>query len=204
MKNRFALILIIAVCVCLSLSCSTDDDKVHIAEAFRAARQARNYNEAAKFVSSNARIWFDTKEGEGSLLNAGAGPWVDWDTHFNSSGSHGEWFVDTDSIWTIVTETNDYYRLIERRTPSQYRATYYFNKDGKIQGYLISDPYPGQPPVTKVDRFEEFKSWAKTIHSEEWNYLRPGSKIDPTGDRAKRTRKLLTLWRAEMGLPAIE
>ena len=69
---------------------------------------------------------------------------------------------------------------------------------------MISAAYPERERTPSVSRFEEIRAWAEQEHPEEWAYLRPGGLLDPTGDRAERTRALLNVWRAEVGLEPIE
>ena len=51
---------------------------------------------------------------------------------------------------------------------------------------------------------ERLATWALEHHAEEWEYLRPGGSLDPTGDRAERTRVLVNEWRLEVGLQPVE
>ena len=97
---------------------------------------------------------------------------------------------------------NDYFRLIEREDMPRYRLTYFLDDENRIEGYMISSADPGGPP--SVSRFDEVEAWALANHAEEWAYLRPGGNLDPTGDRAERTRVLINLWRVENGLPPVE
>ncbi|MCH7878395.1 MAG: hypothetical protein IH914_03655 [candidate division Zixibacteria bacterium] len=171
---------------------------------FRAAKDAGDYETAKRYMVSDARVWYEEKTGEGMPYTLGAGAWKSWDDHFNSTGGTGDWTVEGNSVWAIATESNDYFRLLERETISQYRITYFFNEQKKITGYMISAAYPGQESPPKVDRFDEFEAWVLEHHADEWEYLRPGGKLDPSVDRAPRTRVLLNLWRAEVGLEVIE
>jgi hypothetical protein len=186
------------------LSCSGNSERIETAESFRKARAAHDYKLASKFLAENARIWFESREGDGAELGSGGGPWTNWDIHFKSGSTHGKWFENGDSVWTIVTEMNDYYKLIERASPGTYRATYYFNADGFITGYLVSEPDPLVPRPPPVDRLEEIRDWAIENYPGEWDYLRPDGNIDPSEDRPARTRHLINLWRVNVGLPEIK
>ena len=52
-------------------------------------------------------------------------------------------------------------------------------------------------------REEEFQAWARAHEPDEYAYLRPNGRIDPSGDRAPRTRALLLRWREAIGLPEL-
>lgn len=183
---------------------ATDVNLVDVVERFRAARTAGDYDTARDFLSDDPRVWYDSREGEGFPVKLGAGRYKNWDEHFNSHGELGSWIVEDQMVWSVVEEMNDYFRLLERKDMPRYRITYFFDDTGRIEGYMISAAYPGQPSAPSNDRFDEFEAWARLRHSEEWEYLRPGGKLDPTGDRAPRTRRLLEMWRAEIGLPPFE
>jgi hypothetical protein len=111
--------------------------------------------------------------------------------------------VEGNTVWAIASESNDYYRLTERKDTPTYRITYYFDDEGLIEGYLISDAHPEKPSPPKQSREEEFEKWAAETYPDEWHYLRPEGKLDPSEDRAERTRALLVEWRAAVGLPPL-
>ena len=193
-----------ATILLLALSaCSRQSKLVDKVEAFRAARKAGKIEEAQRYLTDDPRVWFDAKEGEGKPMKLGFGPYHHWDEEFNSHGEHGPWRVEGNTVWAIASEINDYYRLLERKDTPSYRITYYFNDKGLIEGYLISDAHPGEPSPVKQSREEEFEKWAKETYPDEWHYLRPEGKIDPSEDRAERTRALLVEWRATVGLPPL-
>ncbi len=173
-------------------------------ESFRAARKAGDQEKARSYLSDDPRVWYDAKEGEGSPWKLGAGRYKQWDTHFRGKSELGPWHVDGDTIWTMVEEMNDYFRLIERQDMPRYRITYFFDEQDRILGYMISAADPDAPSSPMVSRYEEFEAWALANEAEEWEYLRPGGSLDPTGDRAERTRVLANRWRASVNLPAIE
>jgi hypothetical protein len=203
-RVRFLAPISAAILSLVHVACASDSKLIEKVEAFRAARNAGQTEEAQSYLSSDPRVWFDSKEGDGSPMKLGFGPYKRWDEVFNSHGEHGPWTVEGNTVWAIATEINDYYRLTERKDTPTYRITYYFDDQGLIKGYLISDAHPGQPAQPKQSREEEFKEWAATTHPDEWNYLRPGGKLDPSGDRAERTKKLLVEWRETVGLSALE
>jgi hypothetical protein len=184
--------------------CSGGENMVEIVESFREARDAGNYSVAQSYLSDDPRVWYEERTGEGMPVKLGAGRWKEWDDYFNSEGELGEWKAEGSTVWAVSTETNDYYRLIERQDVSQYRITYFFNNRTQIEGYMISAASPDELQKPSVDRFDEFKAWAEENHPEEWAYLRPGGNLDPTGDRAPRTRELANMWRESVGLAPVE
>jgi predicted enzyme related to lactoylglutathione lyase len=195
-------------CLCLSV-CTTvavrsaGPGPVDTVEAFRAAREAGDHELARSFPGADPRVRYEARAGEGDPLKLGAGRWRTWDEHFNGRSELGPWTVEADRVWAVAEETNDYFRLLEREDVSRYRITYSLDGDGKIEGYMISPADPDRPSPPRKDRFAEFEAWARAEHPEEWQYLRPGGKLDPTGDRAPRTRLLLRAWRKQVGLPAL-
>ena len=172
--------------------------------AFRDARDAGEYDQARRYLTDNARVWYEERYGNGYPVELGRGRYTTWDEHFRSESRLGDWQADSQSVWTVVTEMNDYYRLLERTDTSRYRLTYFFTDDGRIEGYMVSAISPEPLVQSRRDRFNEFREWARSNHSDEWEYLRPEGEFDPTGDRAERTRKLLNQWRESVGLPPIE
>jgi len=183
---------------------AADSDPRATVEAFRAARDAGDYARARSFLSADPRVWYDSREGPGDPVKLGAGRWSAWDREFNGHGDPGPWTVEGNTVWAVVEEVNDYFRLLEREDRSRYRITYFLDAAGKIEGYLISAADPAKPSPAPEDRSAEFEAWARANHPEEWDYLRPGGELDPTGDRAARTRLLLDAWRREVGLPILD
>lgn len=194
------------VCVCLLLATASAADpavateaKIAIVEKLRAALAREDYAAAATFLSDDPRVWYEKREGAGSPWRLGAGRWRNWDRHFNGvSTLQGNLEADGDRVWGDFTETNDYYRLTGRGA-GHYRMTWFFDSDGKIAGRMIS-AVPGAPE-RDPGRFDEFEAWAREHHPEELDYLLPGGRIDPTGDRAPRFRQLLERWREAIGEP---
>lgn len=180
-------------------------------ESFRSARESGDLERARSMLSDNPRVWYDSKEGEGRQWTIGAGRYKAWDKHFSSVSTPSKWHTDPGSVWRINDEWNEYYDLIERTNRSRYRITYFHDPmtitDPKIIGYMISaaDPNaPKQPKKARTDRFDEIAAWATANDPDEWEYIRPGGKLDPTGDRAVRTRALINRWRTSVGLKPIE
>jgi hypothetical protein len=201
MSFRQALTLVLATL--LYLPAAADGlSRVEIVEAFRAARKAGDLETARGFLTDDPRVWYDAKEGDGSPWKLGAGRWKTWDTYFNGASTpDGPWRETGDTVWVDMTETNDFFRLTERRDPPRYRVTY-FLEDDRIAGYMISGA-PGKK-TPKLSRREEFEAWAREHAPEEAEYLMPGGSIDPTGDRAPRMKALLLRWREAAGLPPLD
>jgi hypothetical protein len=181
----------------------TPEQMIARAEAFRSAREAKQYDRARDFLADSALAWYESRRSNGVPIVLGQGPFDRWDEHFRSESTLGEWNTDSNTVWTIVIEWNDYYRLLERSDTTRYRLTYYFNDDGLITGYMVSAADANGLNSPRADRFAEFSEWAMENHPLEWEYLRPNGTFDPTGDRAERTRKLLNEWRQSVGLPPI-
>jgi len=187
----------------LALSACTHHH-ISTVEAFRASRKAGDLEMARSFLGDDPRVWYDAKEGDGSPWKISEGRYKQWDTHFRGKSELGPWHVEDGTLWAVAEEMNDYFRLIERQDMPRYRITYFFDEQARISGYMISAADPDAPSSPMVSRCEEFEAWAKANAPEEWEYLRPGGSLDPTGDRAERTRVLANRWRASVNLPPIE
>ncbi len=186
----------------LLVGCRTS--KIRTVESFRAIRDSSEYELARNYLGSDPRVWYGERTGEGMPWTLGAGRYDNWDEQFRSSGDLGPWHPEGDTVWAVATEWNEYYSLIERQGVSRYRITYFFDRHGQIEGYMISAAYPGEPDEASTDRIDEIEVWAEANHPEEWEYLHPGGRLDPTGDRAQRTRTLINEWRREVGLPTVD
>ena len=201
MRAAFAICLLCLVGL-LVAEAQEERSRIEIVNAFRAARDAGDYELARSFLSDDPRVWYGAREGKGNPLKPGAGRYAAWDDHFNGNSKLRPWTAEGNVVWTIAEETNDYYRLLERKDVSRYRISYFFDGEGRIEGSMISAADDQAPPPR--DRSDEFEAWATANDPDEWEYLRPGGKLDPTGDRAARTRLLLEAWRREIGLPLLD
>jgi hypothetical protein len=173
-------------------------DPIARVQAFRALRQAGDYDAARLLMSDDPRRWWGEREGAGSPWTLGTrGRWADWDDHMQSTSEVLEWTAGDHSATLLAAESNDYYRLLERG-PQKVSYTYYLDAAGLLTGYLIAAPGPRDP-----GRTDDYLAWAAANEPEELAYLRPNGEIDPTGDRAPRTRAQLTRWRTAEGLPPI-
>lgn len=177
-----------------SLGCA--HPRVRALDTYRQAKRSGDYETAARYLADDARIWFDTKKGEGHPLTAKGGPYKDWDREFRSTSTREDVRVVGQTVTYVSSEINDFYRLIER-VPTKARVTYYFDEDNRITGMLYRglSPKSERPP----DRYDEFKQWAEAQY--------PGLLQSPEMEipnNPKRWRELLTAWRADAGLKPIE
>jgi len=165
-------------------------------DAFRAAKARGDYEAAKTCLATDARIWFDKKEGPGAELSPRGGPYKEWDREFRSKSTREKLRAGKGTVSCVSYETNDYYRLLER-TPTPARITYYFDDDRKITGMLYQrlSTIATRPP----DRLCEFERWAGErypglLDSDEMKIPR----------NPKRWRELLVEFRRDTGLPPIE
>ncbi len=174
--------------VLLVVACATTSPQIETIQAFRTAREQGKDAEMLKYLAPDARMWFDKREGEGSLLGK-SDRWHHWDTFFHGHSELYDWKVDGKVVTVMGRETNDFYRLTEWIAPP-FRATWWLDDEGRITAMLYQ---PGGKPTS---RFDEVKAWAKEHHPDELAYLMPKGDIDPTADRPERWKALLEEWRA--------
>ncbi len=167
---------------------------------YREARKAHDTQRIASYLADESRIWFDKKEGPGELRKAsGDGPWAEWDREMKSTSTTHEYEVNGNELVTVVSETNDYFKLLDRKA-TPYLITYWFDADERIEGMLVSS-LPKEPKTN--GRFEEFKAWADEHHPGVLDELQPDGRIIPSKENAIRWRELLIEWRKDVGLPNI-
>ena len=130
---------------------------------------------------------------------SGDGPWAEWDREMKSTSTTHEYTVNSNELVTVVSETNDYFKLLDRKS-MPYLITYWFDEDERIEGMLISS-LPKEPK--NKGRFEEFKAWADEHHPGVLDELEPEGRIIPSKENAIRWRELLIEWRADVGLPEV-
>lgn len=189
---------LLAALLAATLLTGCTSPKIKTANEFRAARERGDLDAARALLADDPRIWYASREGDGSAWTLTGGRWKGWDDHFNSTSEIGDWHAESDRVWAVVFEMNEYFRLCEAG-PSPWTLTYFFDDQGLISGMMVSSA----PEGVEGDRGRraEFDQWLKTTHPKEYEDLRHGGNIDPTGDRPQRTRELLHAWRKEVGLP---
>ena len=166
-------------------------------QEFLAARKRGDEAAAGALMAPDARIWWEAKTGPGEAWTLG-GRWSGWDSYFRSRNDYSDWREGRDSVTAAGVEMNDFYRLIDR-SPQKFRATWWLDASGKITGFLFEP----RGAVVPGDRFEEFKAWARREKPAELEYLMPGGRIDPTGDRPQRFHAILVEWRRAAGLSPV-
>ncbi|MCZ6542832.1 MAG: DUF1573 domain-containing protein [Planctomycetota bacterium] len=165
---------------------------------YRAARKAHDRELISQYLADESRIWFDKKEGPGTMrTSTGDGPWAQWDRQMKSTSTTHAYEVNGNELVTVVIETNDYFRLLDR-TPRPYQITYWFDDDERIEGMLVSS-LPKEPKTN--GRYDQFKAWTDEQHPGVLDELQPEGKIIPSKENAIRWRELLIEWREAAGLP---
>ena len=163
--------------------------------AYRAAKAAGDHEAVREYLADDARIWFESRDGDGSPIRAEGGPYAEWDRVFRSTSTHDDVLVDGNRLSSIVSESNDYYRMLER-TMGQARMTWTFDDAGRITEVLY-EPLPRETPPSK-GREPEFRAWAERrcpglLDSDEME----------TPKQPERWRALLIEWRRDAGLAPI-
>lgn len=171
---------------------------IELAQRFRRLVREGKFDEARAMTVESPKVWFEERKGEGRPWIIGPksnDPWAAWDKEFRSHSEEIEQRTANRSATITVRETNEYFQLLERGWVLT-DVTYFFDENGKIEGRLIAAV--GERPRGRTD---EFLEWARTQDPEELKYLMPNGEVDPSGDRPKRFRRLLTRWREAAGLP---
>jgi hypothetical protein len=181
-----------ALLVLLFAACASQRP-IAVVQAYREAHVRGDIDAERRYLASNARIWYEQRTGDGDPLTAGkSGRYAHWDDFFHSRATLRDWSVNDNAVSATVSETNDFYELLEWH-PVPYRMTWWVDRDGKIAGALVQS-LPGKAS----SRLAEFRDWAQAHHPQELEYLMPGGKLDPTGDRAERWKAILTEWRSTL------
>jgi len=181
----------------------TPGAKLHLvgeAQKFRDFVNSGNYPAARAMMASDARRWFEQRQGTGQpwqIEPGQTGPWAGWDDYFKSQKVEVGWRSEDRTAILTVRETNDYFQLLDRGWTTN-EIVYHFDLAGKVEGMVIravGDRPPG--------RTEDFKRWAREHEPDELDYLMPGGEVNPEGDRPIRFRGLLNRWRLATGLPPL-
>lgn len=179
--------------------CLQDAGPVEVVQAYRAAVEAGDSTTARALLAPGARAWFEQVEGEGEPLDPFAGRWSAWDDHFRSEQElERPWAATGDTAHTVVLETNNFYRLLDR-PGTRYRLGYWVGEDGRIVGRLIDGLVGPAGEHVDMGRMEEFLAWAQENAMGELVAVMPQGRIDPTQPR--RFDELLRRWREAAGLP---
>jgi hypothetical protein len=195
MCSGSALPLIVALACCL-VGCAPDR-AIETVRRFNDVTDHQDLATARTMMASSARIWYENPLGPGEPWTLSEGRYAAWDAHFHTVKTIvGDYQRDGPWVWVITDEVNDYYRLTERNWARTYLA-WRVDASNKIDGLLVAQL--GEPH----SRVREFREWARANEPAELDYLMPGGRLDPTGDRAPRMRALLERWRAATGLPPI-
>ena len=204
MKKTSSVLLVITL---FSLSCSvgeSDDLKaVRNTLVMLTVLQAKNSgkeNETDTLFAENTRVWFETKEGEGTKLSSdGSGPWADWNKFFNAEKIDQNIKAYPESVVVFESEQNDFYQLIERK-PKPMAITYYFDDKGKISGKLVVGikTIPFGP-----DRLAEATAWLLKEYPDDLKTLIVDGEIVPSLDNAKLWKKRLNEWRTAVKLDTL-
>ena len=155
---------------------------------------------ARGYLAPDPRIWFDVAErqGDGAPWTLEPDDWDRWDRFFHSKTEYTDWKDLGDRVTATGHETNDFYRLTDW-TPNPLGFTWWFDREGRISGFQFHAVEKGKAP----SRFEDLKAWARANRPDELAYLMPKDRIDPSGDRPVRWRRLATEWRKAAGLPEV-
>jgi hypothetical protein len=186
-------------CALLTFAGCADERLIRRVQAYNNAHTNGDVAAESRFLAPNARMWYESRSGDGEPLKIGrSGRYAHWDAFFHSKSTLSGWTVRGREVTATVHETNDFYRLLDWQ-PVPYQMTWWFDEQNRITGAMVRS-LPGE----STSRLQEFRAWAPEHHAAELEYLMPKGKLDPTGDRAERWKTLLTEWRAAVGLPKVD
>jgi imidazolonepropionase-like amidohydrolase len=168
-------------------------------QALLAARKAGDEAAARALMSPEPRIWFEQRSGAGEPWGL-VSKWSHWDAYFHSKTDYSGFREAGDAVTADGVEINDFYRLIER-PPQKFRGTWWLDSSGRIAGFLFQ---PRGSTIPVEDRLAQFEAWARKANPAELDYLMPGGRFDPTGDRPERFHRILLEWRKAANLPPVE
>ena len=173
----------------LILTACASDRQIRRVQDFRAAKERGDMATAQTFVAPDARLWFETKTGEGEPYTVTGGSWQHWDEYFRSRNTMTNWRREGNAVTADVVETNDFMQMLEYK-PAPYTMTWWLDDQGRVTSVLIKSN-----PAKTVSRMSEFKEWARVHHPDELVYLMPNDRLDPKGDRPERWTKILEEWK---------
>ncbi|MHC4989792.1 MAG: DUF1573 domain-containing protein [Planctomycetota bacterium] len=174
------------------------DPRVARVQAYLDARKRGDRDVVTAMLSDDSRIWFGAREGEGTPRREdGDGPWAGWDREMNQASRTEQWAADGNAVTALLTETNDWYRLLDR-PPARIQLTWWLDEEQRIEGFLVAG-LPRDPDAP--NRYDQFETWAKAHHLEALEELMPDDEIVPSRENAQRWRTLLFAWRRAEGLP---
>jgi hypothetical protein len=185
--------LFIIFCCLQMAACQSQLSGIETVRQFLDARQRKDEAAYLKWVAPDMRIWYEEKRGAGNPWNPKSA-WANWDDFFRGTKTFGTFRQDSNAVTVVVTETNDFFTLIER-PPSQVQLTWWLDSAGKIKEYLVKSVSGSAVP----DRLGEFQQWASRTDSLELAYLMPEGRINPEGDRPQRWKNILLRWRETLG-----
>src|SRR5437763_1574825 len=148
---RFALSLLTALCTALVLLGCADERLIRRVQTYNHARKNGDVSTESRLLASNARMWYESRTGEGELLTPGrSGSYAHWDALFHSRSMLSGWTVHGREVTATVHETNDFYRLLDWQ-PAPYQMTWWFDEQNRITGAMVRS-LPGKA----TSRMQEF------------------------------------------------
>lgn len=195
LKTALMLIIIIAA----TLACRDTDDPVRKLKLF--SRYFTALKEAPDtrwdYTSDTVSIWFDDKSGEPVVQVKGSGStgsWKEWDEVMNATTSYDSIWYDPgeNAVLGRFYENNDFYELIGK-PPTKTLRTYWFDEHDKIREILIF--WIPEENTTTSEHLEPILEWAQMNDSMEVEELYVDGRLVPSGENARRWKKLLLRYR---------
>lgn len=194
MEKKMFIVIFILVAGCTGKSKTDNAD--HLISQLQNYLEARTNRDSSywEYTADTVTTWFDEKKGNGSKRIKGvesSGPWTEWDKEMNSYSTHDDSLkvdLEEQSVTGIFYEHNDFYDLIGR-APSKTTRTYWFNEKELIKEVLIVWDTTN---ILSSVYLKPVVNWAMTKDSTEIQELYPKGEIIPSGENARRWKKLLT------------
>lgn len=193
--NNFRNTLITVITIITVVSCNNLNKESSELKTFNKYYSAlrSGSNDKWNFTTDTVKLWYEDKKGTPILqikMKKSAEKWKEWDEEMNSISRYDSlWFdKDENSIKGYFYERNDFYDLIGK-TPTKTLRTYWLNQNNKINEILMY--WIPEENTTTGEHLKPILEWALVNDSTEIQQLYPNSKIVPSGENARRWKKLL-------------
>src|ERR1700746_1750301 len=87
------------------LACASQQPLVQKVQSFRQARDRGDLATAQSYIAPGARLFFESRSGQGEPYTLTGGSWDHWDSYFHSRNQFTGWRTEGRSVTATVHET---------------------------------------------------------------------------------------------------